>query len=152
MRTRHEDLLSWDLASIRAYLDGFDRPANGEAREVETNATGELVIIRNMPLPDGLHPDYIDLLMMAPDYPIRPPIGIYLLERDNGALIQQLRRIFNVMNTAFHDAQTVEGYVWICVHYQNNAWRYNPNHPATGDNLTKFIIHFFNSCHDGRDA
>jgi hypothetical protein len=103
-----------------------------------------LVVVANFPLPDGFAPDYIDLLLMVPDYPARPPIGIYLLERDNRALIEQLRRIFNVMQSAAYSAPSVEGYVWICVHYQGNAWRHEPRHVAAGDNLRKFLIHFYN--------
>ena len=88
MRFRQIDLfLASDLAGIQAFLDEFSPPTNGEDREVELNSTGELVIVRNMPLPDGFVPDYIDLLLMVPDYPSRPPIGIYLLERNNGELI-----------------------------------------------------------------
>lgn len=144
MRLRQIDLLDRDVAGVQAFIDEFDPPSNGEARVAEINSTGELVIITNFPLPDGFRPDYIDLLLMVPDYPARPPIGIYLLERDNRALIDQLRRIFNVMHTAAYDAPSVEGYVWICVHYQGNAWHYNRSHVAAGDNLRKFLIHFYN--------
>src|ERR1039458_9019334 len=98
MRFRQPDLLQWDLAGVQAFLDEFALPSNGEPREVELNSTGELVIVRNMPLPDAFRPDHIDLLLMVPDYPSRPPIGIYLLERNNDELIAQLRLIFNVMN------------------------------------------------------
>lgn len=110
MRPRQLQLLERDLAGIRSFLADFDRPANGEARSVEINRTGELVIIRNMPLPDGFDPDYVDVLIMVPDYPSRPPIGIYLLERNNREVIDQLRQIFNVLQNAVHDAPSVSGY------------------------------------------
>jgi hypothetical protein len=146
MRTRQNDLLAWDAAGIQDYLDEFDDPSNGEARQVEINSTGELLVIRNMPLPDGFRPDHIDLLLMVDQYPGRPPNGIYLLERDNGSLIGQLRRVFNVMQTAVHSAPSVPGFVWICVHYAGDTWRYNSDRLAAGDNLRKFIIHFYNRC------
>jgi len=145
MRDFQMNLLARDLMGIQAFLDEFDPPANGEDREVELNSTNEAVVIRNFPLPDAYDPEFIDVLVLVPDYPARPPIGIYLLENEQNAdVIGQLRRIFNVMQTAFYGAPTVPGFAWICVHYQGDAWRFNPDHLASGDNLRKFFINFFN--------
>lgn len=140
------DLLEADVTGIQAFLDEFDPPANGETRFAEINDSGELVIVTNFPLPDdgGFRPDYIDLLLLVDRYPARPPIGIYVLERNNQPLIAQLRRLFSVMGQAVHDAETVAGYQWICVHYEGNNWRYHPRDLAHGDNLRKFLIHFYN--------
>jgi hypothetical protein len=146
MRELQTTLMERDVEGIQAFLDEFPDPANGEWREAAINQTGELVLVRNFPLPDGFAPDYVDLLLMVPDYPRTPPIGIYLMEKNNRALIGQLKRIFNVMNWAAHDAPTVEGYAWICVIYQGLAWKYNARDPARGDNLRKHLIHFYNRC------
>jgi hypothetical protein len=148
MRSRQEALLEQDLAGIQAFLSEFDPPSNGEEREVELNSTGEVVICRNFPLPDdGFDPDFIDLLVLVTDYPSRPPIGIYLLEQNNRRLIGQIQGKFHVLNTAAHDAPPIPGYKWICVHYEGNTWKFNPNHLAAGDNLRKYLIHFFNRLH-----
>jgi hypothetical protein len=143
MRERQLELLRRDVAGIQAFLDEFEPPANGEPRTALYNDTGELVAIYNFPLPDGLDPDFVDLCLIVNDYPSRPPIGIYVLERSNRALIRQLRRIFNVMNHAAYSAPTIEGFAWICLHYDGDRWRYHPDNIARGDNLRKFVAGFY---------
>jgi len=146
MRERQIDLLERDLDGIEAFLDEFDPPANGETRTVETNAAGELVIVRNFPLPDGCNPDYIDLLLMTHQYPSAPPVGIYILENNNAEVIADLGRTFNVMHAAAYSAPTVEGYRWVCFIHQGNRWRFNHHDIVSGDNLRKFLIGFYHQC------
>lgn len=146
MFMNQNDLLKRDVEGIRAFLDEFDPPANGEPREVSIGPSGQTVSVRNFPLPDGLNPDYVDIALLLPDYPARPPIGAYLLKRNNEALLRQLKRVFNVFDRGFHDAPTIPNYQWICVVYDQNRWRYNAANVAAGDNLRKFLIRFFNFC------
>ena len=141
LKTRH---LQDDVALIQRFLNQFGRAQNGEWPVADINATGDLVIVQNMPLPDGFKPDYIDVLLIVDKYPAMPPIGIYLLERNNAALISQLSRIFNVMNQGFHGAVTVPGYRWICFHYQGGMWKFNHRRVSAGDNLCKFLTSFYN--------
>jgi hypothetical protein len=142
----NRNLLDADVAGIQDFLDQFEPPRNGEAREALLNTTGEAAIVRNMPLPNGFAPDYVDVLLIVDKYPVRPPIGIYLLENQNSALLNQLRRVFNVFENAHYGAETIPGYQWICLHYQGDSWNYNSINVARGDNLRKFLIGFFNRC------
>ena len=149
MSYREQALLSRDVAGIQAFLDEFPAPANGEAREVAIGASGKTVSVTNMPLPDGFAPDYVDLAILLPDYPATPPIGLYMLRKANAPLIAQLKRIFNVFDHGFHDAPTIDSYDWACLVYEDNRWQYHAHHIASGDNLRKFLIRFFNLCQQG---
>lgn len=141
--------LAQDVAGIQSFLDEFDLPMTGEIREAGALASGEVVVVRNMPLPDGFDPDYIDLALYVPRYPGTPPIGLYVLRRNNAEVIKQLKAIFNVLQAGHHDAPTIPDYDWICLAYADNRWSFNLNHPHTGDNLRKFLIRFYNLCAQG---
>jgi hypothetical protein len=147
---REYALLRNDVAGVQAFLDEFPAPFNGEIREAAIGPSGKTVSITNMPLPDGFEPDFVDLAILLPDYPATPPIGLYLLRKSNAPLISQLKRIFNVFDHGFHDAPTIVNYDWACLVYEGNRWRYNASHVASGDNLRKFLIRFFNHCQQGR--
>ncbi len=138
--------LSHDVAGIQAFLDEFDAPANGERREAAVMPSGEIVVVRNMPLPDGFNPDYVDLALYVPRYPGTPPIGLYVLRKNNAATIAQLKAIFNVLRAGHHEAPTVPNYDWICLAFADNRWSFNINSPNAGDNLRKFLIRFYNLC------
>lgn len=140
------DLLERDMEGVAAFLNEFAPPSNGELRTVEANPTGDLVWIRNFPLPDRYDPDHVDVVVLMHRYPDAPPIGLYLLENNNAETIKQLRQKFNVFQTGLHSAPTVAGYRWICFVYAGNAWRYNRRHVGSGDNLRKFLINFFRLC------
>jgi hypothetical protein len=146
MRDRQLLCLEQDLEGVASFLDEFGEPQNGEARSVEANPTGDLVCIRNFPLPEGYDPDFVDVLMLTHRYPDAPPVGLYLLEQSNAETIAQLGRKFNVLNYAAHSAPTVAGYRWICFTYQDNCWRFNHRRIAYGDSLRKFLINFFQQC------
>ena len=85
----------------------------------------------------GLH-------VLLDDFPARPPIGIYVLHRQNAALIEQLSGRFNAFrDKAYHDAPPIRNFTWICYSYADNAWRYREDNPARGDNTAKFLAGFF---------
>lgn len=137
-------LLKWEVTNIQSYLDGFDMPANGERRRTQLGATGEYIAVQNFPLPDGYQPDFIDMLILTGSYPAVPPIGVYVLNKGNAALMAQMQSKFNAFrDKAFHAAQPIQGYTWICYHYGDNAWRFRGDNPARGDNIRKFIASFF---------
>jgi len=137
-------LLQWEACNIQDFLDDFDAPAGGESRSAHLGRTGEILIVKNFPLPDRCRPDQIDLFVGVPDYPASPPIGLYVLNRHNENLIVQLRHRFNIFRDhAYHEADPVPGYTWICYAYAENVWRYNAAAPAKGDNVRKFLSSFF---------
>jgi hypothetical protein len=136
--------LNWEVTNVQAFLDRFEPPATGERRIAVLGDTGEYVVIKRFPLPDRFRPDCIDLLLLVPDYPAVPPIGLYCLNRSNGRVIEQIETVFNAFrDRAFHDAPSIAGYTWICHHYANNRWRHVPHAPNRGDNIAKFLSDFF---------
>ena len=136
--------LGWEVDNLQRYLDGFESPENGERRLAQLGRTAEYLTVRNFPLPDCYRPDYVDLLVLTDLFPGVPPIGIYVLNKQNTALIRQLSDRFNAFaDKAFHDAPAIPGYTWICYHYAGNAWSYRAADPARGDNIRKFLARFF---------
>src|SRR5215469_6231360 len=96
-------LLSREVENINKFLIEFEPPANGEERIASLGETSEFVIVQNMPLPDSYDPDYCDLMLIVSDFPATPPIGLYLLNKDE-ALIAQLRSRFNAFRDgSFHE-------------------------------------------------
>lgn len=141
---RTRALLQWEVQNIVRYLEnGFHPPNNGQVRQASLGSTGEYITVQNFPLPDGFRPDYIDILLIVDGFPARPPTGLYVLNRDNEALLRQLKEHFNAFqNDAAHGAPAINGYTWICYHYQNHAWKYRADKPAHGDNVQKFLNNF----------
>lgn len=141
---RARALLQWEVQNINGYLENnFYPPNNGEVRLASLGSTGEYITVQNFPLPDGFRPDYIDVLLIVDGFPARPPTGLYILNRSNDALVRQLKEHFNAyQDNAYHGAQAINGYTWVCYHYQNNAWKYRADMPAHGDNVQKFLNNF----------
>lgn len=132
-----------NLFLIQQWLDGFYRPDNGGIREAILGRTAEYVVIKNLPLPDGYHPDYLDALLIVDDFP-RPPVGVYLLNKGNERFVAQIAGKFNAFrDSAAHSAPTIQGMTWVCYHYGGNAWRYDANQPEKSDNLAKFLASFY---------
>ncbi len=137
-------LLREEVALVQALLDRFERPRDGSRRTALLGDTGEFIVVKHFPLPDRFRPDHVDLLVLVPDFPARPPIGVYCLNRNNESVIAQISSVFNAFrDSAYHDAPPVPGYTWICHHYANNQWRRNPHAPNRGDNVGKFLADFF---------
>lgn len=144
------ELIRQDVTGIQAFISEFGPSTNGEARVTGVNRTGELLTLRNFPLPDDFSPDYMDALLVIANYPGRPPVGLYVLNRNNRLLMNRLEQVFNLFrDKAFHTAPAIPGYTWICYHYEEQTWRYNARNPATGDNLRKFLLSFYNACEHG---
>jgi len=103
------------------------------------------VIVTNFPLPDRYRPDYVDLLLIVDQYPASAPVGIYLMQRNNTTTIKQISAKFNTFqDAAYHGAQAIPGYSWICWHYGSGSnWRFRADAPMHGDNLRKFLATFF---------
>lgn len=78
---RKRNKLLEEASRVHILPDGFGSPENGERRIARIGDSGEHMIVRNFPLPDGYRPDYIDLLILLDDFPARPPIGIYVLHK-----------------------------------------------------------------------
>jgi hypothetical protein len=141
---RMQALLRNELTLVQRWLNGFEPMSNGRARQAWLGVGGAYMIIEGMPLPEGYQPDHIDLMIDLSQFPTIPPIGLYVLNQQNGALIEQLKKHFRAFtNAAFHDAESVEGYTWICYHYANNQWKHNAAQPNKGDNIAKFFNNFY---------
>lgn len=139
-----KQLLNEELILVQSLLDEFHPPTNGEERTAELTASGQLLAITNLPLPDRYHPDYVDILIDVSRYP-DPPIGIYLLNDGFNNQQQGLREKFNLFqNTGYHDAESISGYTWICHIYPNNKWKIYPDNLPSGDNLRKYLSLFLN--------
>jgi hypothetical protein len=140
-------LLKWEVRAIEAYLNEFDPPTNGGRRRARLSRSGEIILIANFPLPDGYKPDQIDLLVGVSQYPGWPPIGLYVMNQGNDALIAQLRNRFSALQDgAGHSADPIPGYTWLCCSYANNQWRFCIPYPARGDNVRKFLATFYALC------
>jgi hypothetical protein len=137
-------LLQWEMKNLQHLLDQFNPPSKG-IRRAFVNDTLEFIVLQNMPLPDWAKPhDDCDLMILIPDFPATPPIGFYILETaGNRHVIERIQRVFNVLESGYHGAETIPGYQWICVHYIDNHWRYNANAPHSGDNLAKYLLGAF---------
>ncbi len=140
-------LLKWEVRAIEAYLGEFDPPASGGRRRARLSPSGEIILIANFPLPDGYEPDQIHLQVGVSQYPQWPPIGLYIMNQGNAALIAQLRERFSAFQDwAGHSADPVPGYTWLCYSYARNKWRYNTPYPSRGDNVRKFLATFYALC------
>lgn len=137
-------LLKREADAIQDWLDGFYPAASRRLRRVVVGRTGEYLIVQAMPLPDGYRPDEIDVLLLVDNFPSLPPIGLYVLNRGNEAVVAQLRRKINAFaNAAYHSAPSIEGYTWLCYAYADNRWKFNATAPHRGDNLRKYIAAFY---------
>lgn len=140
-------LLKWEVRAIEAYLGEFDPPTSGGRRRARLTRSGEIILVANFPLPDGYEPDQIDLLVGVSRYPAWPPIGLYVMNQGNAALIAQLRDLFSAyQDSAGHSADPVPGYTWLCYSYAQNTWRYCTPYPTRGDNVRKFLATFYALC------
>lgn len=136
-------LRNWEVANTQRFLDSFSGSLNGP-RRARLGHTGEYMIVQRLPLPNGYRPDEIDALLLIDQYPLRPPIGLYLLNAGNDSMVQQLRGRFNAFrDAAFHEAPSIAGYTWICYAYSGNQWRFNAQEPNRGDNVAKFLSNFY---------
>lgn len=141
---RTRALLQGEIARIQSWLDRFDPPFRGGQRIATLGRTDEYVVVKNFPLPDWCRPDYMDLLLLVDQFPARPPIGLYLLNQGNEALVAQIsKRHHAFKDQAYHEAPSVVGWTWICLHYPANTWRYDSSDPARSDNLSKFLQMFY---------
>jgi hypothetical protein len=139
---RYPRLLAADVALVQSLLDEFEIPGNGEDRIAQLTPTGQLLAITNLPLPDGFDPDYVDALVDVSRYP-DPPIGVYVLNDGFNGQQQELRRRFNLFrDAAYHDADAIPGYTWICHVYPDNRWQLKPDDLTRGDNLRKYLSLF----------
>ena len=133
-------LLQADMKNVQFFLDQFE-PA--KRRSVHILEGGELVIIKNYPLPDKYHPDEIDLVLVTSNYPQSPPQGMHVMQSaENRALLSQLNAKFGhtYNNAAVSEAEDIAGYSWLCLHYSGYKWQFDLDY---GDNIYKLLVTFF---------
>lgn len=136
-------LRHWEQRNVQQWLNSFSDSRSGP-RSAKLGQSGEYLIVQRLPLPDRYRPDEIDTLLLIDQYPIRPPIGLYLLNAGNDAMVRQLQDRFRAFrDAAFHEAPSIPGYTWVCYAYQDNTWRFNSREPNRGDNVAKFLNNFY---------
>lgn len=135
------EYLQLDRLMTQKWLSCFDATSNPI---VGIGPSNETFWIKDFPLPDIYQPDKLSLVLEVSNYPQVPPKGIYLLSTEtNRELIAALKRKFNVFEgAAFHGAQSIRGYEWICIGYLN-GWKFNGKSPHKGDNICKMLQHFW---------
>ena len=137
-------LLNADLVLVQRWLQGFSPMPNGCERTAWLGKDGQYMVVQGLPLPDRFEPDHIDVMLDLSQFPSIAPIGLYALNANNEMLMSQLSGIFRAFrDTAFHEAESLPGYTWMCYHYANNQWKHNAIAPHKGDNLAKFLNNFY---------
>jgi len=138
--------LHQDLELTQNLLDRFEPCKNGEPRVAILEAGNRFMVIRNYPLPDNYQPDYIDVVLDVANYPSRPPVGAYILINNNESIIERIQKIFGnhiFEDNAYYQAEKLQGFAWICLHYKAHKWFYNANNIRKGDNIAKFLEMLF---------
>jgi len=135
-------LLDWEKRNVQAWLDSFEPPRKGR-RRARLHSSGQLLFVEAFPLPDRYRPDEVDIVLAVDKFPSVPPIGLYALNTER-QMVSQLSGHFRAFaDKAFHEAQAIPGYTWICFHYANNRWKYDAKNPAKHDNICKFLNTFY---------
>lgn len=138
-------LKDWEVRNVQRELDSFERSGSGRPRSAALSPSRDLLLVQGWPLPDRFRPaDEIDVLLVIDRYPAHPPIGLYVLNQGNHSAVNKLRSSVNAFrDRAFHEAQSISGYTWICYAYANNRWHFNASAPHAGDNIGKFLNRFY---------
>lgn len=138
--TVHSPLLKVLVQQVQEFLNEYEPIGNGERREAQLTASGKLLVITNLPLPDSWNPDYVDVLIDVSSLPVK---GIYVLNDGFNGQEAALCQKFNLFrDSAYHEAEAIPGYTWICHIYPGNRWHLDANDPARGDNLRKYLALF----------
>lgn len=135
-------LLTREIMLLKEFLQEWEEPANGQVRTVSMEANNSLMLIRNFPLPDGYSPDYVDVMLDVGNYPAKPPVGMYILTKNNKKVIAKMTQIFGnhlFESGAYYEAKKIDGFTWICHHYANHRWSLNARNLRRGDNIRKFV-------------
>jgi hypothetical protein len=136
-------LKTCEAALVNRWLQGFE-PCRLGARDAFVSSTGELLAVKNFPLPDHFDPDHINLIIKIPHYPTVPPLGIYLAETSQTPrIISRIKSRVNVFRgAAYHDAEAPRpGYQWVCLIASD--WRIDWSDIRKGANLQKYLSHFY---------
>ncbi len=81
-----------------------------------------------------------DVLIDVSSLPVK---GIYVLNDGFNGQEAALCQKFNLFrDSAYHEAEAIPGYTWICHIYPGNRWHLDANDPARGDNLRKYLALF----------
>ncbi|MCC6505039.1 MAG: hypothetical protein IT475_06280 [Aquimonas sp.] len=141
MNAKHQALLRWECNNIQNWLDAFDCAKPPQAT---LQASGETLVIKRFPMPDGFRPDHLNLALVVKGFPMDPPKGIYLLKTsENKSVIASLQTRFNIFNgRGFHGAASIDGFEWLCIGYLD-GWQYNRSYPNRGDNIQKMLAEFW---------
>jgi hypothetical protein len=101
--------------------------------------------IINFPLPDGYNPDYEDIGIVLYEYPDFGPAGIHIY--DDSPNLEQIRRTLNghvIANDRIQHlsgyrehVEELDGWTWICLHYNGWRWRFNPTNIHKGEAVPK---------------
>jgi hypothetical protein len=139
--------LGMELPKITEFLNEFSYSNSSIKPSIEVGPECRWVKIKKFPLPDTFHPDYEDIAMVTAEYPDFPPGGIHVVTGS-----PNVHAIENLLGGhVYEDAgkwggdigdhvEDLPGWTWICFHYKDWTWNFNPGSIMAGDCLYKFII------------
>ncbi len=138
--------LQREIPLIAGFLKDFRFADPGIRPSIEVgNDRWQWLRLVNFPLSDDYRPDHENIVIVVFDYPEFGPAGIHVARNSsNKARMQQVMRghMFNYAQLPPQYLQYVEevpNHDWICFHYANWRWNFNPRNIMAGDNLVKYI-------------
>ncbi|MGH8653937.1 MAG: hypothetical protein ACREYE_17990 [Gammaproteobacteria bacterium] len=143
-------LLDKEFELITRFLSEF--PGKPRALEMDDN----YLLIGAFPLPDSYATDHVDLLFVISGYYLVPPAGVHIpRDTPNRQQIADHLGGHLMPGTSSHlldhiptsSRKSVEEladhFDWVCFHYQDWTWKFNPLNLLSGDCLYKFIENVF---------
>lgn len=107
----------------------------------------EYIWIKNFPLPKrrifGSHP-YINMAVDIIGYPHHPPAGVHLPRED-----QNTPKVRDALGGHILDYDAVpykevaefdQRWVWVCYHYDDWSWDFNPRDLSDGDSIASYLM------------
>lgn len=142
-----EHFLKKEMPMITHFLSSFRFKDDRIKPSISVGPDWKFIIIKNFPLSDEYNIDHEDILIVLIDYPDIGPAGVHIREKStNSRMIRD--KIGHVYSydlpgrLSSEHARYVEelpGWNWICFHYEDWHWNFNPRNVLGGDNLDKYI-------------
>lgn len=150
-----DQLLLQEIDDLNDFLMEFTPCTSGDrlATTMDDDPNNFVLVLQNFPLPNKYEPvDYTTMLLDISQYPQSPPNGLWLLPRTNPETVAYLQSYFSHTfenpGVSGEPVKKWKGYTWICFHYRDRTWDFNPQDFRSGDNLSKYVEAFFNALQD----
>lgn len=161
------DLLQQDLQLTQLWAEQLSNPVNLQIQihnpQVSTGTLHELantaayIVIRNFPMPPKSgtrsskpYPQSVEpLIVITEKYPDLPPHGVWVQE--DSPNFKRLKKTFKDHHFSHAigdpsrlvlDQLTKFRFRWICYHFREYRWQFNPKNLADGDSLFSFLASF----------